>query len=211
MTTLKRSSLAAVTMALISINLIVTSTSAQTRIKCWQNSDGVRECGKNVPPEYSQQVHEEINSRGITVETTDAAKTDEERAEEDRLAEIQKAEDAKKAKIAAQNKILLDTYSNTDDIQMASDGKIAAIESSIKLANKRKEKIQADLDKRTAAAAAEELAGKQPSEDLLKDIKSLERQIEDLDKFILNKHLAQEEITKEYAEKIARYKELTGK
>jgi len=94
---------------------------------------------------------------------------------------------------------------------MASDGKIAAIESSIKLANKRKEKIQADLDKRTAAAAAEELAGKQPSEDLLKDIKSLERQIEDLDKFIVNKHLAQEEITKEYAEKIARYKELTGK
>lgn len=211
MTTLKRSSLAAVTMALISINLIVTSTSAQTRIKCWQNSDGVRECGKNVPPEYSQQVHEEINSRGITVETSDAAKTDEERAEEDRLAEIQKAEDAKKAKIAAQNKILLDTYSNTDDIQMASDGKIASLELSIKLANKRKEKIQADLDKRTAAAAAEELAGKQPSEDLLKDIKSLERQIDDLDKFIVNKHLAQEEITKEYAEKIARYNELTGK
>ena len=211
MTTLKRSSLAAITMALISMSLIVTSTSAQTRIKCWQNSDGVRECGKNVPPEYSQQVHEEINSRGITVETSDAAKTVEERAEEDRLAEIQKAEDAKKAKIAAQNKILLDTYSNTDDIQMASDGKIASLELSIKLANKRKEKIQADLDKRTAAAAAEELAGKQPSEDLLKDIKSLERQIDDLDKFIVNKHLAQEEISKEYAEKIARYNELTGK
>ena len=211
MTTLKRSLLVAITMALISMSLLATSTSAQTRIKCWQNSDGVRECGKNVPPEYSQQVHEEINSRGITVETSDAAKTDEERAEEDRLAEIQKAEDAKKAKIAAQNKILLDTYSNTDDIQMASDGKIAAIESSIKLANKRKEKIQADLDKRTAAAAAEELAGKQPSEDLLSDIKSLERQIDDLDKFIVNKHLAQEETTKEYAEKIARYNELTGK
>jgi hypothetical protein len=207
----KRSLLVAITMALISMSLVVTSTSAETRIKCWKNSDGVRECGKNVPPEYSQQAHEEINSRGITVETSDRAKTDEERSEEDRLAAIQEEEDKRKAKAAAQDKILLDTYSNTDDIQMTSDGKIAALESSIGLANKRKEKIQANLDKDTATAAAEELAGKQPSEDLLKDIKSLERQIEDLDKFIVDKHLAQEMIEKEYAEKITRYKDLTGK
>ncbi len=207
----KRSLLVAITMALISMSLIVTSTSAETRIKCWTNSDGVRECGKNVPPEYSQQAHEELNSRGITVETSDRAKTDEERAEEDRLAAIQEEKDKRKAEAKAQDKILLDTYSNTDDIQMTSDGKIAVIESSIGLAIKRKEKIQANLDKDTAIAAAEELAGKQPSEDLLKDIKSLERQIEDLDKFIVDKHLAQEMIEKEYTEKIARYKELTGK
>ncbi len=207
----KRSLLVAISMALISMSLIVTSTSAETRIKCWTNSDGVRECGKNVPPEYSQQAHEELNSRGITVETSDRAKTDEERAGEDRLAAIQEEKDKRKAEAKAQDKILLDTYSNTDDIQMTSDGKIAVIESSIGLAIKRKEKIQANLDKDTAIAAAEELAGKQPSEDLLKDIKSLERQIEDLDKFIVDKHLAQDMIGKEYTEKIARYKELTGK
>ncbi len=213
MTISKRSLLAAITMALISTSLVVISTSAQAqaRIKCWENSDGVRECGKNVPPEYSQQAHEEINSRGITVETSDRAKTDEERAEADRLTAIQAEEDKKKAEAAAQDKILLDTYSNTDDIQMTSDGKIAALESSIGLANKRKEKIQANLDKDTATAAAEELAGRQPSEDLLKDITSLERQIQDLDKFIVDKRLGQEKIEKEYAEKIARYKDLTGK
>ena len=211
MTISKRSLLAAITMALVSMSLVVISTSAQARIKCWKNSDGVRECGKTIPPEYSQQAHEEINSRGITVETSDRAKTDEERSEEDRLVAIQEEENKRKAEAAAQDKILLDTYSNTDDIQMTSDGKIAALESSIGLANKRKEKIQANLDKDTATAAAEELAGKQPTEDLLKDIKSLERQIEDLDKFIVDKYLAQEMIEKEYAEKIARYKELTGK
>ena len=213
MTTLKRSLLVAITMALISMSLIVISTSAwaEARIKCWENSDGVRECSKNVPPEYSQQGHEEINSRGITVETSDRAKSDEERAEEDRLAAIQKEEDKRKAEAAAQDKILLDTYSNTDDIQMASDGKIAVLESNIKLANNRKEKIQTNLDKDTAKAAAEELAGKQPSEDLLKDIKSLERQVKDLDKFVADRRLEQETIKKEYAEKIARYNGLTGK
>jgi hypothetical protein len=212
MTISKRSLLTAITMALISMSLVVISTSAQaqTRIKCWENSDGVRECSKNVPPEYSQQGHEEINTRGITVETSDRAKTDEERAEEDRLATIQEEEDKRKAQAAAQDKILLYTYSNTDDIQMASNGKIAVLESNIKLATKRKEKIQANLDKDTATAAAEELAGKQPSEDLLTDIKSLERQARDLDKFVADRRLEQEAIKKDYAEKIVRYNELTG-
>jgi len=211
MTISKRSSLAAITMALISMSLVVVSTSAQARIKCWENSDGVRECGKTIPPEYSQQGHEEISSQGVTVDRTERAQTEEERLEEERLAAIQAKEDAITAEKATQDKILLDTYSNTDDIQMTSDGKIAALESTINLANKRNEKIQANLDKDTATAAAAELAGKQPADDLIKDIESLERQIKNNDKFIVDKRLEQEQIRKEYAEKIVRFEQLHNK
>jgi len=211
MTISKRSLLTAITMALISMSLVVISTSAQARIKCWKNSDGVRECGKTIPPEYSQQGHEEISSQGVTVEKTERAQTEEERLEEERMAAIKAEEDAIKAKEAAQDKILLDTYSNTDDIQMTSDGKIAALDSTIKLANKRNEKIQANLDKDTATAAAAELAGKQPSENLLKDIDSLERQIKNNNKFIAEKRIEQEDIKKEYAAKIERFNQLKGK
>ena len=211
MTISKRSSLAAITMALVSMSLVVVSTSAQARIKCWENSDGVRECGKTVPPEYSQQGHEEISSQGVTVDKTERAQTEEERLEEERLAAIQAEEDAIKAEAAAQDKILLDTYSNTDDIQMTSDGKIAALDSTINLANKRNEKIQANLDKDTATAAAAELAGKQPAEDLLKDIESLERQIKNNDKFIAEKRVEQKDIKKEYAAKIERFNQLKSK
>jgi hypothetical protein len=198
-------------MALISMSLVVISTSAQARIKCWKNSDGIRECGKTIPPEYSQQGHEEISSQGVTVEKTERAQTEEERLEEERLAAIQAEKNAIKAQEAAQDKILLDTYSNTDDIQMTSDGKIAALESTINLANKRNEKIQVNLDKDTSTAAAAELAGKQPAEDLLKDIESLERQIKNNDKFIAEKRVEQEDIKKEYAAKIERFNQLKGK
>lgn len=211
MTISKRSLLASITMALISMSLVVISTSAHARIKCWKNSDGVRECGKNVPPEYSQQGHEEISSQGITVDKSERAKTEEERLKEEQQAAVQAKEDAINAEKAAQDKILLDTYSNTDDIQMTSDGKIAALDSTIKLADKRKEKIQANLDKATATAAAAELAGKQPEESLLKDIQSLERQAEDLDKFIADKRMEQEDIKKEYAGKIERFNQLKNK
>ncbi len=211
MTNSKRSLLAAITMALVSMSLVVISTSAQARIKCWKNSDGVRECGKNIPPEYSQQGHEEISSQGVTVDKSERAQTKEEIREKERLATAKDEEDARKAKQDAQDKILLDTYSNTDDIQMTSDGKIAALESTIKLANKRNEKIQVNLDKDTATAAAAELAGKQPEEGLLKDIESLERQINNNDKFIAEKRMEQENIKKEYAEKIARFNQLKSK
>ncbi len=211
MTISKRSLLTAITMALISTSLVVISTSAQARIKCWENSDGVRECGKSIPPEYSQQGHEEISSQGVTVDRTERAQTEEERLEEERLAAIQAKEDAIEAEATAQDKILLDTYSNTDDIQMTSNGKIAALDSTINLANKRNEKIKANLDKDTATAAAAELAGKQPSEDLVKDIESLQRQIKNNDKFIAEKRVEQEDIKKEYAEKIARFNQLKSK
>jgi len=199
------------TLIFISMGLLVLSTPAQARIKCWENSDGFRECGETVPPEYAQKSHREISNQGITLEESAKVKTEEERLEEKRLLAIQEEEEAKKAEAEAQDKILLDTYSNTDDIQMTSDGKVAALESTINLANTRNEKIQSALDKRTAAAAAAELAGKQPSEELLKDIRSLKRQVKNNNKFIADKRLEQEETRKEYAEKVERFVELTSK
>lgn len=207
----KKSILAVMTPIMITIGLVVLSSSAQARIKCWENSEGVRECGEKVPPEYAQKGHKEISSQGITVDESARAKTEEELAEEKRLAAIQQAEDAKQAEIDTQNKILLDTYSNTDDIQLTSDGKLVALESNINLAIKRNKKIQPNLDKLTAAAAAAELAGKQPSEDLLEDIESLNRQIKNNDQYIADTRLGQEAIKKEYAEKIERFLQLTGK
>jgi len=207
--TISKGTLNVITVTFISMSLLVLATSAQARIKCWENSDGVRECGEKVPPEYAQKSHKEISNQGITLEESERVKTEEERLEEEHLLAIQEEEEVKKEEAKAQDKILLDTYSNTDDIQMTSDGKVAALESTINLANKRNEKIQADLDKRTAAAAAAELAGKQPSEALLKDIRSLKRQVKNNNKFIADKRLEQGEIKKEYAEKINRFVELT--
>ena len=155
---ISKGTLTVTTLTFICMGLLVLSTPAQARIKCWENSDGVRECGETVPPEYAQKSHREISNQGITLEESAKVKTEEERLEEKRLLAIQEEEEAKKAEAKAQDKILLDTYSNTDDIQMTSDGNVAALESTINQAHKRNQKIQSALDKRTAAAAAEDTA-----------------------------------------------------
>ncbi|MCK5432246.1 MAG: hypothetical protein KAJ03_05845, partial [Gammaproteobacteria bacterium] len=77
----KRSLLTVITPTLITMCLVMLSIPAQARIKCWENSDGVRECGEIVPPEYAQKSHKEISSQGITLEESERAKTEEERLE----------------------------------------------------------------------------------------------------------------------------------
>lgn len=192
----------------LSITALVLPSQAHARIKCWTNNEGVRECGNAVPPEFAQKSHKEISKHGLVMEEQERAKTEEELAEEKRLAAIEAEETRKAEEQAKQDKILLDTFSSVDDIEMTRDGKIAAIESSIKHTNKRSKKIQIDLDKRIQTAAAEERAGKAPSESLLKDIESLRRQIKNNESYITKKRAEQTQVREEYAIDIARFNEL---
>jgi hypothetical protein len=192
----------------LTILVLVLPGQAHARIKCWTNDEGVRECGSVIPPEYAQKSHEEVSDQGVVVDEKERAKTVEELAEEKRLADIKADEDRKAEEQAKLDKMLMDTFSSVDDIEMTRDGKISAIDSSIKLANKRSEKLQIDLDKRIETAAVEERAGKAPSETLLKDIESLRRQINDNKSFIAKKRAEQEQLRADYDLDIARFNKL---
>lgn len=71
------------------------SVPVQARIKCWTNNEGVKECGNKIPPEFAQKGHQELGKGGLVREKTERAKTDEELAEERRLAKIEADEKAK--------------------------------------------------------------------------------------------------------------------
>ncbi len=195
---------------LFALSGLTLSGTAQARMKCWTNNEGVKECGNNIPPEYAQKEYQELGKGGIVRGKTERAKTDEELAEARRL----EKEKAKQAKLDAEKKkqdqILLSTFSNVGDIERARDERVSALESTIKLTHARNEKIQLDLDKRIQTAANAERAGKTPPEDLLKDIESLKRQTSNNNAFIEGKRAEQEEIKKAHALDIARFKKLKG-
>src|SRR3990172_1708840 len=101
---------------LVSIYLCTVSAGVEARetkkLLCWTNSDGVKECGDKLPPEYAQEGHEVLNKSGRVVKETERVKTEEELAEAKKQAAI-KAAAAKAAKEqAAKDKILLDTFSS---------------------------------------------------------------------------------------------------
>lgn len=194
--------------ALATILAFTADTATAATIKCWTNKEGVKECGTTVPPEYAQQEHEELNKQGIVVNIQERAKTDAELAEAKHQAEL--AAEERKQKEAEQRKdqILLSTFAKVEDIESARNDKILTIEASISLAEKRKGKIETDLNSRIKAAADEERKGKTLNEALLKDIESLKRQASENEEYIAEQQRQIEEARAAYAADIERFKKL---
>jgi hypothetical protein len=184
------------------------SLTSHAAIKCWTNKDGVKECGDKVPPEYSQQGHQELSKQGMIKEEQKRALTNEELEIEAKQAAAKAEEKRKQEQQAKEDMILLETFSSVEDIELVRNERLKAIDSSIKLAEKRTETIQSDLDKRIQAAADAERSGKAPNEALLKDIESLRRQIKNNNDYIAEKRKEHEDTGKEYAGNIERFKKL---
>ena len=189
---------------------LIFSPSVHARMKCWKNHEGVTECGTSVPPEFAQKGHKEIGDSGMVKEEVERAKTPEEIAEDERLAKIEAEKLKAQEEQELKDRILMETFSSVEEIEKSRDDRITALESTIKLAETRNQKIQVDLDKRIASAAADERAGKKPSDALLSDIDSLKRQIKNNDDFISEKRIEQDVIRDSHAKDIARFKELKG-
>jgi len=197
-------------MMFVLFTFLAATTVSAASIKCWTNEEGVRACGAVVPPEYAQQEHEEINKQGMVVNVQERAKTDAEIAEDKRQAELAEEERKLAEEKSLHDSVLLQTFAKVEDLEAARDDKIAAIESSITLAEKRRGKIMADLDNRMKAAADEERKGKNPNEALLKDIESLKRQASNNQEYIEQQQLGIEDVRTSYSADIERFKELKG-
>lgn len=179
-------------------------------IKCWTNSDGVRECGNRVPPEYAQGGYSEVSPQGIVVDEQERALTDEEIAERRRQAEQEAARQRELEDQRRQDRILLYTFSNEADLITARDDKLAAMDAQIRLAESRIDKLEAELEKKTERAASAERSGREPGEELLADIDSLKRQIRSNTGFIENIRAEQARVKAEYDADIERFRNLKG-
>ena len=197
--------------ACVLATLFLLTAPVQAAIKCWTNKDGVRECGNVVPPEYSQESHTTISNTGVTTGVSEAAKTPEELAAEKRAAEEKAKKEALAKKKAAADRVLLDTFASEDDLIMTRDGKIANIESEIKLTEGHIEKLRKNLDEIIAQAADIERRGGKPGDKVKSDIENVRKQIEDNEAFIEKKKAEQEAVRKQFDADLVRFRELKGK
>lgn len=193
------------------ILLVSAALAPQSRaagIKCWTDKDGNRACGDSVPPQYSQQGHEVLNQQGIVIRQQSAAKTPAQLAAERKKREQEAVAARKREAQAKRDRVLLDTFSSVDDIQLARDGKVSAIQSQIKLTQGQLEKLQHSLDNAIQGAAQMEREGKEPSKQIKGNIASIRRQIAENQQFIVSKRAEQQQVRAKFAAYIKRFKEL---
>jgi hypothetical protein len=180
------------------------------RIFKWVDENGEIQYGDRVPPRYATVERSVINDQGRTIKVYEAAKTPEEKAEAQALAQ-QRAEEKKLAEQqAVRDHSLLSTYSSEEDMLLARDSKVASVETLIQLTNSRLNSMQKRLNELTNDAAEFERSGKKLPEGLVNQMKNTREQIQQNEAFIKTKQNEKEQITHKFDEDIKRYRELTS-
>lgn len=195
--------------------LIVLPDVVAAGIKCWTNKDGVRECGNSVPPEYAQQGHSELNKQGVVVKEQERAKTAEELAAEREERERVASEEGERKRLAreqaARDRVLLDTFTTEDDLLLARNGKLQAIDARVQHTNRVVEKLRSELAALRKQAANEELSGNVVPQKVREEISRVERQISENLGFIELRRIEEGEITAQFEADLVRYRELKAK
>lgn len=194
---------------LLGLGLALSITSAEAaRLFKWVDENGKVHYGDKVPPQYAKEERKVLNEQGVEVDTLEAAKTPEQIAEEKRLAEQRRIEEKRKAEQLAHDRMLLATFTTEDDMILTRDGKIAAIDSIIRVTRGRIENIEESLNGYTRQAANLERAGKPIPETLHEQIRGARAQIQRYMDYIASKRKEQEDIRQQFEADIRRFREL---
>ena len=184
------------------------SLQAAPQMYKWVDESGNVHYGDSIPPQYAEKEQKRLNPQGVTVEVRERAKTPEELVEERRLATIQEEENERRRQAEARDRILLDTFSNEDEIVMTRNGKVSAIDAVIRVTEGRIESLRTRLAELTNRAANLERSGKPVPDVLHQDIRSARQQIQDNQVYIVQKEREQRETSAKYEADIQRFREL---
>ena len=178
------------------------------KIKCWNNKDGVRECGAMVPPEYAQQRVEVVNDKGQVIKVYPRALTPKE-LEAAKLAELEKQK-AQRREIEKkrQDLILLRTFTTERDLELSRKSKVDAIKGIIDITSSNTKTLQKNLLELQKKAADYERSGGKPPKSLVDDMLSLRGQVQDNENFVAKKQQAIINLEKKYDSDLKRYREL---
>lgn len=194
--------------------LLGTAPGASAVIKCWTNSDGVKECGNAVPAEYAQQGHEVKSEGGMLLLRQPPARSVDEITAERLAREAREAEAARRkaeedARLA-EDRMLIDTFDTEDDLLLARDGQISTLEAQVRMAKGMVEKLEKTLADMVARAAQIERSGQTLPEDLSRNVALTQRQIAEQQDVIAARRAEQEVVRTSFARDLARFRELRG-
>ncbi len=193
---------------LLAACILFTMQAEAGKIYRWVDTEGNVHLSDKVPSDHAKSARSELSETGREVDRVQRAKTAEEiakeeeleklRAEQQRLIEIQRAKD----------QVLLRTFRTEDDLLMARNGKLIAIDSNIQVIRGNIRRMKTRLAEMQQSAAAMERQGQRLSENLLKDIETTRTQLKDSYTTIIQKEQEKEVIRNVATKDLARFRSL---
>ena len=193
-----------------SIALAAPSKTSKVKLYKWVDKQGVTHYGSSIPPEYASQASEQINAQGQVLKTTEAQMTPEQAAAAQQ-AQVQAQQEADAAAARkAHDKVLLDTYTSTADMERDRDSKLSAIDAQINVLNGTVAALQntlADLQGRANELSAN---NKPVPDNLQKQIEGTKQELISNQQQLLVQQQHKHDVTTQFSDDIARFKQLTS-
>jgi hypothetical protein len=181
---------------------------AHGRLFRWVDEEGNVHYSDSVPAERVKSGHTELSDGGIRINSVPPVKTPEEvekekelerlRAQQERLIEQQQAVDL----------VLLQSFRSEDDLNMARDGKLAAIDVMIGVTKNNVRRKQEGLAGLRAEAGNLERVGKPVPKHLKDNIAQTERAIRDAYATIVDREQQKKSIRSSFERDMARFRQL---
>ncbi len=129
--------------ALVGLVPAVAAAQQDQRLYRWVDEQGVVHYGDSVPAEYADADKQILNEHGITVDVLRGKKSEEELAEERRLAELE----AERERQRRQDRALLATYLSVEEIVMHRDRRVELFQAQARVTELYLRNLQRRLDK----------------------------------------------------------------
>lgn len=202
------------------IALLLISVSSDARLYKWVDADGKIRYGDQLPNEFANKKHFQLDPQGRVIMTKEAGKSPQQLKKERALAkkEAEEQEFAKKEaekqriKQNRQDRILLLTFNSESDIFYARDQRLQVIDSKIKLLKKNKFISQAKLLKLNEQADKQfrfkkiEVAG-----GLQQKIEEMYKKVSNLDKSIIQLEYKRVEVKFDSEKDLERFQDLKAR
>ena len=146
----------------------------------WTDADGHVFYSDKVPPKQSKLERNILNKKGRVVDTVKAAKTKEQIALERRLKLLRKEQEKIIVRQKSNDKVLLSTFRNVDDLRMTLNGKLLAVDAHKRVHESTLENLKEDLENARKRAARSERRGQKVSKKILAELASTEEKIKNV-------------------------------
>lgn len=186
------------------------ATAFAGKVYKWVDKDGNTHYTNTPPPEASQQERTVLDEHGNVTETLSAPKTAAEiEAERQRTAEQAEADRLAKEQ-AAKDNMLLQTYSTAEEMELARDGRLAALEAQVKVVSGTISSLEIQLTEQERQAAHFRDGGKPVPAHVQAAMEKTRKELLQNQKFLMAREEEQDQIRQKFAADIARFKELRG-
>lgn len=181
---------------------------AEKRLYRWVDESGVVHYSDQIPPAQVDRGRTELNEQGIAVQTVPPAQTAEDIQREQVIERLRAQRERLMAEQKAADRVLLRTFRSVDEIAMARDGRLAAIDAAIQVARGNAHRQQDWLKNLRSQAADFERTGKPVPPHTLDGIAKAERNIRDAYAAILKQEQDKSELRMDFDRDLKRFRQL---